>query len=176
MNALPVRLDFVARRAHFSLKGLILLVLGLALCSGTILEFRRLNQQRDGLELKIAAELKRSQRNPLDEARVAAVSADVSRVATQLATPWTGLLNELELASRDDAQHIALLSIEPDHEKHRIHITAESRDLPMALAYLQRLQASSVLRYPMLDSHEVRADQPEHPVRFALSAEWWPAP
>jgi hypothetical protein len=53
-----------------------------------------------------------------------------------------------------------------------VRITGESRDLPMVLAYLDRLQTSALLRYPMLDTHEIKADDPQHPVRFALTAEW----
>ena len=48
----------------------------------------------------------------------------------------------------------------------------KSKDLGAALAYLARLQTSSTLRYPMLDSHEVVADDKEHPVRFAMTAQW----
>jgi hypothetical protein len=29
-----------------------------------------------------------------------------------------------------------------------------------------------VLRHPMLESHERRKDDPEHPLRIKLSAEW----
>ncbi|HEX8783204.1 MAG TPA: PilN domain-containing protein, partial [Steroidobacteraceae bacterium] len=81
------------------------------------------------------------------------------------------LLAELETASRDSAE-IALLSVEPDHAKHYLRITGESRDLPRILAYVQRLQTSSLLRYPMLESHDLKTDDPQHPVRFAMTAEW----
>ncbi len=57
-----------------------------------------------------------------------------------------------------------------------MHITGEAKDLPLALAYVQRLQSSSLLRYPMLDSHELKADDPQRPVRFAMTAEWREAP
>jgi len=97
---------------------------------------------------------------------------DAGRVVRELGTPWTNLLAELEVASRDTQGQIAVLSVEPDHEKHRVHITGESRDLPLALAYVRRLQSSRALRYPMLDSHEVRADDAQRPVRFAMTAEW----
>jgi hypothetical protein len=40
------------------------------------------------------------------------------------------------------------------------------------LAYVQRLQTSTLLRYPMLDSHDVKTDDPQRPVRFAMTAEW----
>ena len=90
----------------------------------------------------------------------------------ELAVPWTLLLSELEAASRDEASKVALLQVEPDAAKHLVRITAEARTLPDALAYLSRLQKSSVLRYPMLESHERKKDDPEHPVRVKLAAEW----
>jgi hypothetical protein len=82
------------------------------------------------------------------------------------------MLGDLELASRDSAGQVAILAIEPDHEKHRVRISGESRDLTGALAYINRLQTGSTLQYPMLDSHEVVADDKEHPVRFTLTAQW----
>jgi hypothetical protein len=57
-----------------------------------------------------------------------------------------------------------------------VRINGESRDLAVALAYLGKLQASRSLRYPMLDSHEVVADNKDHPVRFAMTAEWQELP
>jgi len=53
-----------------------------------------------------------------------------------------------------------------------VRITGESRDLPLVLAYVQRLQSSAMLRYPMLDTHDVKIDDPQRPIRFALTAEW----
>ncbi|TLY91854.1 MAG: hypothetical protein E6K38_13625 [Gammaproteobacteria bacterium] len=97
-------------------------------------------------------------------------------MAAELGTPWTALLAELEAASRDSTGQVAVLSIEPDHAKHNVHVTAEAKDLPLALAYVERLQASRLLRYPMLDSHELKTDDPQHPVRFAMTAEWREAP
>jgi hypothetical protein len=49
---------------------------------------------------------------------------------------------------------------------------AEARDLPSALLYVERLQKSNALRFPILDSHEVRTEDKDQPVRFQLSAEW----
>ncbi|HZO21932.1 MAG TPA: hypothetical protein VFB37_05455, partial [Steroidobacteraceae bacterium] len=86
--------------------------------------------------------------------------------------PWSSLLTELESASEDVASTVSLLEVEPDPIKHVVRITAEARTLSDALAYLERLQKSSMLRYPMLDSHELRKDDPQHPIRVKLSAEW----
>ena len=75
-------------------------------------------------------------------------------------------------ASHDSADSVSLLEIQPDPSKQLVRITAEVRALPDALAYLKRLQKSAVLRHPMLESHERRKDDPEHPLRIKVSAEW----
>jgi hypothetical protein len=104
----------------------------------------------------------------------AAVSAQ--QAAADLATPWTPLLAELEQASKDSQGEVALLGVEPDHAKHNVRVTAEARTLALALAYVQRLQSSHSLAYPMLDRHEIRADDAQHPVRFELTGDWRDAP
>jgi hypothetical protein len=55
-------------------------------------------------------------------------------------------------------------------------VTAESRTLALALSYVERLQSSRSLQYPMLDRHEVRADDPQRPVRFELTGAWKDTP
>jgi hypothetical protein len=172
MNAPPIVLDFAGRRARPTLVGVTLLVLGLAAAAAACLQYRAIEARRAGLELRLEMLLRRSQHDPATDQRAARLAEEAARVALELGTPWTGLLAELEIASRDLNGQIAVLSVEPDNEKHRVHITAESRDLASALAYVQTLQARRSLRYPMLDSHEVRSDDPQRPVRFAMTAEW----
>ena len=172
MSAPIVNLDFVGRRAPLTLLSGVLLLLGVGAAAGTWLEYRHLESRRAGLELKLDAAQRRLHRDPAADLRTAGLSAEAGRIAQELGTPWTKLLAELEAASRESTGQIAVLSIEPDHEKHNVHITGESRDLPLALAYVQRLQGSPLLRYPMLDSHEVKSDDAQHPVRFAMTAEW----
>jgi len=172
MSAPVVNLDFVGRRAPLTLLSGVLLLLGVAAAAGTWLEYRHLESRRAGLELRLDAAQRRLHRDPAADLRTAGLSAEAGRIAQELGTPWTKLLAELEAASRESTGQIAVLSIEPDHEKHNVHITGESRDLPLALAYVQRLQTSPLLRYPMLDSHEVKSDDAQHPVRFAMTAEW----
>jgi hypothetical protein len=177
MSAPSVGLDFVGRRAPLTLVSVALLVLGVAAAAAAYLEYRQLESRRAGLELKLDAALRRAHRDPALAVREAGLSAEVGSLAQELGTPWTKLLAELETASQSSTGQVAVLSIEPDHAKHNVRITGESRDLPLALAYVQRLQGSStLLRYPMLDSHELRTDNSEHPVRFALTAEWREAP
>jgi hypothetical protein len=172
MSAPVVTLNFANRRSPVTLAGAVLLLLGVSAAAAAYFEYRFLETRRAGLELKLQAATRRGHHDPALDARAAGLTEEAGRMAAELATPWTKLLAELETASRDSGGQIAVLSIEPDHAKHNVHITGESRDLPLALAYVQRLQASSLLRYPMLDSHEVKADDAQRPVRFAMTAEW----
>lgn len=176
MSGPPVRLSFVHRPARVTVLGGALLVVGVAAAATAYFGYRELDSRRAGLELKLDAALRRAHRDPALDLRAQGLSIEAGRVAEELGTPWTKLLGELEAASHDSSGQIAVLSIAPDHTKRLVHITGESRDLPTALAYVQRLQQSSLLRYPMLDSHDVRTDDPQHPVRFGLSAEWREAP
>ena len=176
MSAAIVNIDFVNRRAAVTVTSAVLLFLGIAAAAGAYFEYRYLESRRAGLELKLEAALKRGHRDPAVDARAAGSSEEAGRMAAELGTPWTKLLAELEAASHDSSGQVAVLSIEPDHSKHNVRITGESRDLPVVLTYIQRLQGSSLLRYPMLDSHEVRTEDPQRPVRFAMTAEWREAP
>ncbi|MFL6605502.1 MAG: hypothetical protein ACJ8R9_29780 [Steroidobacteraceae bacterium] len=172
MSGPLMRLDFVAPRSRTTLTGVALLMFGLTALSVACFEYYSLSTQRAGLQFRLDASLRQSRPDPRGDARTAQANAAAAGVATALGTPWTAMLADLELASRDSEGQVAVLAVEPDHEKHRVRISGESRDLTGALAYLKRLQAGSTLQYPMLDSHEVVADDKEHPVRFTLTADW----
>ncbi len=166
----PLRLDFVApvHRAPFS--GAVLSVLGLAAALALGLGFEAKLAERTRLDAALGATVRpRHRAPPPDSPKRAAETAAVER---ELGVPWTRLLAELEAASRDSASSVALLRVEPDAGRQLVRIVAEVRALPDALAYLRRLQKSAVLRHPMLESHERRKDDPEHPLRIQLSAEW----
>ena len=172
MSAPLIGVDFVARRSRLTLLGAVLLLLGVGAATAVYLEYRTLESRRAGLELRLQAVTRSGHRDPAQEARSAGLTDEAGRVAGELGTPWTKLLAELEDASHDSEGQIALLSVEPDRSKHNVRITGESRDLPLVLAYVQRLQSSAMLRYPMLDTHDVKIDDPQRPIRFALTAEW----
>jgi hypothetical protein len=166
----PVRLDFVARVHQAPVVGAALCVLGLAAALALGLAFERKLDERTRLDAALGATPRLRHAAPTPESlKMAAEAATVER---ELLIPWTQLLAELEAASRDSAASVSLLQVEPDPEKQLVRITAEVRALPDALAYLRRLQKSAVLRHPMLESHERRKDDPDHPVRIKLSAEW----
>ncbi|MBV8853042.1 MAG: hypothetical protein JOY91_06560 [Sinobacteraceae bacterium] len=172
MKAPVVAMDFAAPRVRNGLPGVLLLLLGLGALATVGAEYRHETQKRAGLELKLAAASQAVAHDPAAAARRARLNEQAAGVARELAAPWTRMLAELEVASRDTSDDIAVLSVEPDLEKHRVRISGESKDLRTALTYLQKLQGSHSLQNPMLDSHEVIADNNEHPVRFAMTADW----
>ena len=163
-------LDFAAPARRAPLAGVALCIAGCAAVLSVGLAFDGALAERDLLEARLgaAAPPRRSPPSP-DSLKVSAEAAGIER---ELAIPWTRLLAELEAAGKDSATSVFLLQIEPDPAKHLVRITAEVRTLPDAFSFLKRLQKSGVLRHPMLDSHERRKDDPEHPLRIKLSAEW----
>jgi len=166
----PVRLDFVAPVHKAPLAGAALCVVGLAAALALGLAFDRKLAERSRLDAALGATAQPRRTPPTPESlRSAAEAAAVER---ELEVPWSRLLAELEAASHDSEARVSLLQIAPDPAKHLVRITAEVRVLNDALAFLERLQKSAVLRHPMLESHERRKDDPEHPLLVKLSVEW----
>ena len=170
MNAQPILLDFKPRRRQGGIVGIIVLTCGAAGALLAGIQFHSSRLTLAGLELRLG------DLESAHDSRMGTVSAGTAEeagpVVTELGAPWSLLLQELESASQDLASAVAVLAVEPDREKGRVRIVAEARDLPSALLYVERLQKSNALRFPILDSHEVRTEDKDQPVRFQLSAEW----
>lgn len=173
-----IQLDFSGARPALSLAGGLLLAFGVLAAGAVLLEYRNITQHRAGLEFKLAAlaHAEAASAAPAETPADVRLALGVEQAASDLATPWTLLLAELEQASKDSQGEVALLGVEPDHAKHNVRVSAEARTMKLALAYVERLQASRSLSYPMLDRHEIRADDAQHPVRFELTGEWKDAP
>jgi hypothetical protein len=172
MSAPRLELDFAGARTRGGVVGIVLAVVGAVGLGLVMLQLHSLSTQRAGLQLRAEA-LERARHRGMTLDSVAGLGAqNAEKTVRELVTPWSQLLAELELASSDKSGDVAVLSIEPDHAKHRVRVTAEARTLELALAYVQRLRKSAALHYPMLDSHEIKSDDKDHPVRFQLSADW----
>ena len=101
---------------------------------------------------------------------VAAPELQAARQAlTQIGLPWNDVFTALESAAHRD---VALLAVTPDPRKGQLRITAEARNLPAMLDYHQRLGKAPHLRDAALTDHEVVEDDPQHPVRFNITATW----
>ena len=165
----PILLDFSSAPRRPRLAGVLLFGAGVLACATLALDFQSELSERDGLQARLTSLVHPRRAATPAAARNTATAVEIEK---QLWIPWSRLLAELETASQDVASTVSLLEVQPDPAKHLVRITAEARSLQDALAYLERLQKSPALRYPMLDSHELRKDDPEHPIRVKLSAEW----
>ena len=87
----------------------------------------------------------------------------------RLTTPWDSLFGALETAASDQ---IALLSLEPDPKAGKVVIAGEGKDYLAALTYVLNLSRSDALSGVQLVRHEVKPEDPQKPVSFAVSATW----
>jgi hypothetical protein len=168
-NPNRIRLDFVAPVHEARTTGLALIVMGVVAVLGLAAAFNAELSERDRVEAKLDAVPRVKRSAPITDPKL---TAELGTIQRELNVPWTPVLNELEAANHDLAETVSVLSVAPDAEKHTVRVVAEVRQLPDALKYLERLQKSELLRYPMLESHERRKDDPEQPIRIKLSAEW----
>ncbi len=95
--------------------------------------------------------------------------AAVRDTVERLATPWDRLFAALESAASDQ---VALLGIQPDPKAGTVVISGDSKDYLAALSYVLSLSRAEALDRVQLVRHEVKANDPQSPVAFAVSAGW----
>jgi hypothetical protein len=158
-------LDFVRRRGS-PWPGRLLFALALALSVDAALSYRDLRGSLATYEARLAQAGRRSAPAPKASAEeVAAVRETVER----LGMPWGRLFAALESAASDE---VALLGIEPDAKGGSVLISGDSKDYLAALSYVLNLSRAEALSRVQLVRHEVKADDPQAPVSFAVSAGW----
>jgi len=97
MSAPPlISVDFSGRRAPLTLASTVLLIAGALAIAGAFVEYRRLEAARAGLELKRDAANRHAHHDPAQETRNRDLTQEIGKVVTELTTPWTRLLAELE--------------------------------------------------------------------------------
>jgi Tfp pilus assembly protein PilN len=102
---------------------------------------------------------------PLPEAQANAVNATI----LQLNLPWRALHDAVQAAT---PQSVALLSLEPDARKQTLRITAETRTSDEMIDYVQALQQQERFSSVTLARHEINDQDPNHPIRFQVDAQW----
>ena len=172
MTLPAMKLNFVAEGGRRRMGARAVLAAGVVAVAATLLAYQRVRARAAGLELRLeaVAESVRPSRGP-GEAE-GALFAEAAAAVAELSTPWGRLLDEIEGAVRDSSESVALLAVEPDRAARKVKIMAEARNLPDAIAFAQRLQESDVLLHPLLDNHEVQAQDRSRPVRFEITAAW----
>jgi hypothetical protein len=171
MTRAYIELDFARKRPRLNRRGAALLVLGVVGVAFVLADYQSIAARKAGLDLR-ATQTSSTHRRPKTDKATEQATQEARVAFAELTTPWSLLLRELELASVDTKGSVAVLGVEPDREKRQVRVLAEARSLPTALAYVERLQKSAALRYPMLESHEVQTKDPQRPVRFQIRADW----
>ena len=172
MSAPAMRLDFASNGRRPGRGPMLLLAAGVASVILTALSYQQFSNRADGLELRLEAMTGVPAASEVRDGEADKTVSEAAAAIAELATPWGQLLQDLEAAATDSQKSVALLAVEPDRENHKVTITAESRTLPAAVAFAERLQLSEALLDPLLDSHEVQTDAQYRPVRFQVTASW----
>jgi hypothetical protein len=102
---------------------------------------------------------------PVSSEELAAARDTVQR----LSLPWPKLFAALESAASDQ---VALLAIEPDARAGTVTISGDSKDYLAALTYVLNLSRADSLSRVQLVRHELKQNDPQHPVAFTVSASW----
>lgn len=158
-------LDFV-HRARSPWPARLLLAVALAVSLHMALSYKSVSSAVALSEARLAKAPPRSAPGrKVSAEELAAVRDTVER----LATPWDRLFAALESAASDQ---VALLGIQPDPKAGTVVISGDSKDYLAALSYVLSLSRAEALDRVQLVRHEVKANDPQSPVAFAVSAGW----
>jgi hypothetical protein len=161
-----IDIDFAARGRRSPWAGAVLFAVALAVAGDAAWGYVHARRQLTQAETLLARAQPR-------HASPRAVSADELAAARdtvrRLALPWPGLFGALESAASED---VALLAIEPDPRGGKVTISGDSKDYLAALTYVLNLSRSEALSGVELIRHEVKQNDPRHPVAFSVSAAW----
>lgn len=160
-----LKLDFVARGQRSPWAGALLFAVALAVAGDAAWSYVTAKRTIAQAEALIARAQPRKSALPVGAEELAAARDTVQR----LTLPWPGLFSALESAASDD---VALLAIEPDARAGRVTLSGDSKDYLAALTYVLNLSRSEALSGVELVRHEVKQNDPRHPVAFSVSAAW----
>jgi hypothetical protein len=162
LHKLDIDFRRAARRSPWA--GRVLMAVSAAIALDAGLAYRDARQVIEGNR----AELARAPAAPAQRASKEEVELARNTVE-RLATPWDGLFGALESAASDQ---VALLAVEPDARAGKVMISGEGKDYLAALSYVLNLSRSDALSGVQLVRHEMKAEDPQRPVAFAVSATW----
>jgi Tfp pilus assembly protein PilN len=150
----------------------VLALTGAALCLSAGLGIARMfDQQRtSSAQLRQASAARVA--TPVVEAKstITEVQANaVNAAVLQLNLPWRDMQEAIDAAT---PKTIALLALEPDSRAHTLRIVAEAKTSDDMLTYIEQLKEQPFFESAVLTKHEINDQDPNHPLRFQLDAQW----
>ncbi len=175
MNRL--NLDYQRSARPFPWAGLVILGVALALLGGAAFYYRGVNEQIGYWETRAGQVLRARARQSLGSQReIRDAAQEIKRaneVLGQITLPWDKLFQAVEWSAGKD---VALLSLEPDADRHEMKIGGEAKNIAAMLGYVGHLSEQRMFTSVYLLNHQVQEQSPDQPVRFALIASWRTAP
>jgi len=81
---------------------------------------------------------------------------------------WEALYGSIDQAVSEE---ISLLAVRPSATGKAVQISGEARDLAAALAFVEALRRLPLANVALL-SHQVKQNDPQHPIIFEIAATW----
>lgn len=178
-----INLDFIQSQIYlkWSWLGLVILIMGLlttytawtthqkiiAQQADVTLALQDVERQKNqNLTIKTIKDRKlKSNINPIKPEQI----KELMLTTSALNMPWNRLLDGLEQSSVAD---VAVLGLQPDAKKKLLTLSGEAKNLPVVLAYIDRLEKQPMLDKVILQKHNVSETDKDKPVRFTLLANW----
>lgn len=173
-----LRLDFQQPAGGRRAWGTLLLGIGAVLGTWAVLEYGTAGDELARWEQRLSDTRRLAKRAlpsfAVEEAPSSALAQelkDANTVLDRLALPWDALFGDIETAVVPD---VALLGVQPDARGRLVTLEGEARDLKALLTFLARLDAAPGLADAHLTRHEIRLNDPNHPLAFTIQAKWTP--
>lgn len=168
-----IDLDFQPRRP--GVLSIVLLLVGGLLAADVWYEYSALRDQLETAESRLQQAERRAER--LDAGRRDSrpenvFTADESKALRQaiaaIRIDWEGLYHSIDQAVSED---VSLLAIRPNAAGKTVQISGEARDMAAALAFVEALRRAPLAQVVLL-SHQVKQNDPQHPIIFEIAATW----
>lgn len=152
--------------------GWLLLATSLTLLFDMGITYDRLHNDRAEIEREFSVS-----KIPLNEGSRSSVSGqftdkdfdEVRKIIGRLSTPWNVFFTALETVNNEN---VAILSITPDMQTGLLRIEGEAKDYAAVLTLIAQLRTTKPFSNVYLINHDIKRDDPQHPVSFAVSLRW----
>lgn len=154
--------------------GWLLLLIGIALLIEMGMSYDRLHNDKEATSreirtAKIHMDMPQKQKESTGYKFTDKDFAEARQIVNRLSNPWDELLAGLESVNNEN---VAILSIEPDMQTRLLRIEGEAKDYAAALTLVAQLRTTKPFSDVFLLRHEIKRDDPQHPVGFTLSLRW----
>ncbi|MFZ2162858.1 MAG: hypothetical protein WAW02_11630 [Sideroxyarcus sp.] len=148
-----------------------LLLTGLALLVELGVSYDRLQNDREAMNQMIKTSRLRldTQKNGSSYQFTEKDFEQARQIINRLTAPWDAIFVGLESVK---SSNVAILSIQPDVKTGLLQIEGEAKDYAAVLTLIAQLRVTKPFSEVFLLRHEIKRDDPQHPVSFALSMHW----